>query len=57
VGEPDFESPYPVLTKWAMGSVPFAFIGMGAIMSGIYWVVNRRQRINKENKENENEEN
>lgn len=57
LGEPDFDSPYPHLTKWAMGSVPFAFIGMGAIMSGIYWVVNRRQKIEKENKEQENEEN
>ena len=54
LGQPDFNEPYPQLTKWAMGSVPFAFVGMGAVMSGVYWMIKRRQQIEKENKGIEN---
>lgn len=42
-GIPNADEPIPITTKWAMGAVPFAFIGMGAIMSGLYWIINRRQ--------------
>lgn len=48
LGEPDINEPLPATTKWAMEAVPFAFLGMGAIMSGIYWVVNRRQKLMNE---------
>jgi formate dehydrogenase iron-sulfur subunit len=50
-GMPDPNDPLPITTKWAMGSVPFAFLGMGGIMSGIYWMIKRRQELNK-NEEN-----
>jgi formate dehydrogenase iron-sulfur subunit len=56
LGQPDFNQPYPQLSKFAMNTVPVAFVGMGAVMSGIYWVINRRQKIEKENKEIENAE-
>jgi formate dehydrogenase iron-sulfur subunit len=57
LGTPDFNDPYPALTKWAMGSVPVAFVGMGALMSGIYWIVNRRKKFENEAKEPEDGEN
>ncbi|MBM2816279.1 MAG: hypothetical protein HW421_3041 [Ignavibacteria bacterium] len=50
LGQPDFNEPYPQLSKFAMNSVPIAFVGMGAVMTGIYWVINRRKKIEKENK-------
>jgi formate dehydrogenase iron-sulfur subunit len=43
VGNPDINEPLPNTTKWAMGAVPFAFLGMGAVMTGTYWVIKRRQ--------------
>jgi formate dehydrogenase iron-sulfur subunit len=43
LGSPDINQPIPETTKWAMGAVPFAFLGMGAIMTGTYWVIKRRQ--------------
>lgn len=56
LGEPDINTPLPYTTKWAMGAVPFAFLGMGALMSGIYWVVKRRQELHKKNNLTENME-
>jgi formate dehydrogenase iron-sulfur subunit len=47
-GQPDINEPLPITTKWAMGAVPFAFLGMGAIMSGTFWIIRRRQQIHKE---------
>ncbi|OGU17238.1 MAG: hypothetical protein A2X61_16950 [Ignavibacteria bacterium GWB2_35_12] len=47
-GMPDFNEAIPITTKWAMGAVPFAFLGMGAVMSGIYWVINRRNKLQSE---------
>ena len=58
LGLPDINDPYPNTTKWAMGAVPFAFLGMGAIMSATYWIINRRQKLSKEDelaKESEEE--
>jgi len=52
-GMPDPNLPIPITTKWAMGAVPFAFLGMGAVMSGIYWMVNRRQKLNKNDEQAE----
>lgn len=49
-GQPDITKPLPETTKWAMGAVPFAFLGMGAIMTGTYWVINRRNKLSEENK-------
>lgn len=62
-GMPNLDEPIPIMTKWAMASVPFAFFGVGAIMSGIYWIINRRNKIQIENNalakdsEEENEQN
>jgi len=61
-GQPDINDPLPNTTKWAMGAVPIAFIGMGAVMSGIYWVTQRKNKISQENallskKDDENTEN
>ena len=56
-GIPDPNSPIPLTTKWAMGAVPFAFLGMGAIMTGTYWVIKRRQKLEpKPANEHENEQ-
>lgn len=48
LGEPDLNEPLPQTTKWAMGAVPFAFLGMGGIMSSIWWIMNRRQKLGKD---------
>lgn len=48
LGFPDINEPIPITTKWAMASVPFAFLGMGALMSSIYWIVNRRNKLQNE---------
>jgi len=48
-GMPDINKPIPLTTKWAMGSVPFAFVGMGAVMSGIYMMIKRRQKLSELN--------
>ena len=46
-GLPDINEPIPHATKIAMESVPFAFVGMGAIMTGAYWIMKRRQALEK----------
>jgi formate dehydrogenase iron-sulfur subunit len=51
VGLPDITEPLPNTTKWAMTSVPFAFLGMGSIMTGAYWIIKRRQMLMKNNHE------
>ena len=35
----------PRLTMTAMAAVPPAFVGMGAIMGGLYWIIGRRQKL------------
>lgn len=43
-------------TAPAMNAVPFAFVGMGAVMYGINWVIRRRMNVGKdENKEGSHE--
>lgn len=37
------DKPLPEATAPAMEAVPFAFIGMAGIMSGLHWVIKRRQ--------------
>jgi formate dehydrogenase iron-sulfur subunit len=54
-GLPPPDQAIPLTTKWAMGAVPFAFLGMGAIMSGLYWVINRRRKVDESENNNEAE--
>ncbi|NLO19077.1 MAG: 4Fe-4S dicluster domain-containing protein [Ignavibacteria bacterium] len=53
LGQPDINKPLPLTTKLAMESVPFAFLGMGAIMSGAYWLIKRREKLSKEKNDGE----
>ncbi|MFP4368179.1 MAG: 4Fe-4S dicluster domain-containing protein [Candidatus Kapaibacterium sp.] len=50
LGSPDPNAPLPETTKWAMGAVPVAFFGMGAIMASSYWMIKRRQKLAEDNK-------
>jgi hypothetical protein len=45
--------PLPETTSAAMTAVPFAFVGMGALMSGLYWICRRRDELGKLKQENE----
>ncbi len=38
----------PKMTWASLKKVPAEFFGMGALMSGIYWVIERRQKLKKE---------
>jgi len=38
------EEPMPELTAPAMEAVPFAFVGMGAFMTGLHWIIKRRMK-------------
>jgi formate dehydrogenase iron-sulfur subunit len=38
-------SPLPKKTWAALWPVPFEFVGMGALMTGIYWIINRRRSL------------
>jgi formate dehydrogenase iron-sulfur subunit len=40
-------TPPPHLTWHVLKEVPFEFLGMGAIMSGIYWITGRREKVAK----------
>lgn len=40
--------PLPEETATAMDSVPFAFVGMGAVMLGLNWVIQRRMELVEE---------
>ncbi|MEZ5359735.1 MAG: 4Fe-4S dicluster domain-containing protein [Candidatus Zixiibacteriota bacterium] len=41
----------PETTSAAMHAVPPAFVGMGAVMGGLYWFCKRRERLRQENNE------
>ncbi len=43
----------PKTTSTAMESVPFVFVGVGALMGGLHWIVKRREKLQRENKESE----
>ncbi len=43
----------PSTTEVAMKSVPFAFVGMGAAMLGLNWIIKRRMKIQDEDKKDE----
>jgi formate dehydrogenase iron-sulfur subunit len=47
-GEQFGTSPLPQTTRVAMESVPFAFVGMGAAMTGLYWIIHRRMKLQEE---------
>ncbi len=38
-------SPLPERTWAALSEVPFEFVGMGGLMAGLYWIIERRQRL------------
>jgi len=44
----------PSTTELAMKSVPFAFVGMGAVMYSINWIIKRREKLQGD-KENDKE--
>ncbi len=50
-GQPLGPDPIPERTKIAMNAVPFAFIGMGAAMGALNWVIGRRIKIANEKKQ------
>jgi formate dehydrogenase iron-sulfur subunit len=42
------ERPMPSRTATAMSAVPPVFVGMGAVMTGIYWIIERRMRLERD---------
>lgn len=42
------QTPLPKTTEPAMHAVPPAFVGMGALMGGLYWFFRRKERIQRE---------
>jgi formate dehydrogenase iron-sulfur subunit len=48
-GEHFSDKPLPQTTRAAMEAVPFAFVGMGAAMTGLYWIIGRRMKLQAEN--------
>ncbi|RJO63792.1 MAG: 4Fe-4S dicluster domain-containing protein [Myxococcales bacterium] len=44
-GRPLGDKPLPTLTAPAMQAVPAVFVGMGALMSGLWWLTNRRNKV------------
>ena len=46
----------PKTTALAMHAVPFTFVGVGAVMGGLYWIIRRRQQLSTMNgKKEENQ--
>ncbi len=43
------KEPLPKLTWNALSKVPAEFLGMGALMGGIYWIIERRRRLGGSN--------
>lgn len=39
------DKPLPERTWDALRQVPFEFFGMGALMTGVWWIIDRRQRL------------
>ena len=48
LGLPVGDDPLPLRTLPAMMAVPPAFIGMGVLMGGLYWLIERRNRLRSE---------
>jgi formate dehydrogenase iron-sulfur subunit len=51
--QPNLNTSLPARTAPAMKSVPFAFVGMGATMLGLNWIVKRRQKLAKTGEDTE----
>ena len=52
--KPDLgRQPLPTTTELAMHSVPFAFVGMGAAMLGLNWIIRRRIKLRNESDKDE----
>ncbi len=45
--------PVPDTTKLAMNSVPFTFVGMGATMLGLNWIIKRRMKLMNDKEKDE----
>ena len=45
--------PVPNTTKLAMNSVPFTFVGMGATMLGLNWIIKRRMKLMNDKEKDE----
>jgi len=39
------DEPLPDRTWHALSKVPYEFFGMGALMTGVYWIIERRRRL------------
>jgi formate dehydrogenase iron-sulfur subunit len=50
-GEGFGNQPLPHTTRAAMEAVPFTFVGVGAALTGLYWIINRRLRLQEERAE------
>jgi formate dehydrogenase iron-sulfur subunit len=50
-GEHFGAKPLPQTTRAAMEAVPFAFVGVGAAMTGLYWIIGRRMKLQAESDE------
>ncbi len=55
-GRPLGDQPRPELTAPAMKAVPYAFLGMGATMAGLNWIIGRRNKLMNDKQECENDE-
>lgn len=51
--QPDLGVALPKTTETAMGAVAPAFLGMGATMLGLNWIIRRRQKLMDEKKKSE----
>jgi formate dehydrogenase iron-sulfur subunit len=46
------DKPLPQLTWAALSKVPPIVVGMGGLMTGVWWIINRRMTIEEEQKSN-----
>ncbi|MFC1706065.1 4Fe-4S dicluster domain-containing protein [Planctomycetota bacterium] len=47
-GRADEERALPTTTDLVMESVPFTFVGVGAALAGLYWIIDRRNKVMEE---------
>jgi len=47
------KSPLPLRTRGFLDAVPAVFVGMGAVMGGVYWIVDRRMKMQAESSSEE----
>ncbi len=55
-GQPLGDTPLPDRTASAMHAVPYAFVGMGSLMTGLSWIIGRRNKLKAEQSEIEHQE-